>query len=304
MQPNFNYEGETTALYCSPHKVEGMVDVKKKKCIHEGCKIQPTFNYEGETTALYCSRHKVEGMRNVKSKTCIHEGCKKIPAFNNDGETNALYCSAHKLKGMRNVVSLRCIHEGCYTITNGLKKYDGYCQSCYTDLFPDNPKSRNIKVKEKAVANHLWCQDKRWEANKSIHSRGIRREPDLLIDLVDKKVIAEIDENKHDPTHYSKKKNIYSPEYDKERTKIIYEGLGKEPLIFIRFNPDKYKKKDGSTITSCWGKDQNGVCVLKNSKQNEWRQRLNALDEEIKYWMNPLNKPTEPITIVYLFYDE
>ena len=35
---------------------------------------------------IYCSAHKKDGMVNVKSKTCIYEGCKIIPAFNNFGE--------------------------------------------------------------------------------------------------------------------------------------------------------------------------------------------------------------------------
>jgi len=39
-----------------------------KICIYEGCKTQPTFNIEGETEALYCSKHKLEGMVDIKHK--------------------------------------------------------------------------------------------------------------------------------------------------------------------------------------------------------------------------------------------
>ena len=46
-QSNYNYEGETKALYCLLHKLENMVNVKKKPCIYEGCKTQSTYNYEG-----------------------------------------------------------------------------------------------------------------------------------------------------------------------------------------------------------------------------------------------------------------
>ena len=45
-----------------------MVDVISKKCIHEGCKNLPVFNVESETKALYCSVHKKEGMVNVKKR--------------------------------------------------------------------------------------------------------------------------------------------------------------------------------------------------------------------------------------------
>jgi hypothetical protein len=51
-----------------------------------------------ETTADYCFTHKLENMVNVKSKRCIHENCDKIPNFNNFGETTAEYCFTHKLK--------------------------------------------------------------------------------------------------------------------------------------------------------------------------------------------------------------
>ena len=46
-------------------------------CIEKDCKIQPVFNFEGNVKALYCYAHKLKGMVDVKSKTCIHEGCKK-----------------------------------------------------------------------------------------------------------------------------------------------------------------------------------------------------------------------------------
>jgi hypothetical protein len=112
-RPTFNTEGEANALYCATHKKEGMVDVKNKTCIHEGCRKIPIFNTEGEANALYCATHKKEGMVNVKSKTCIHEGCRKIPIFNTEGEANALYCATHKKEGMVDVKHKTCIHEGC-----------------------------------------------------------------------------------------------------------------------------------------------------------------------------------------------
>ncbi len=113
--PTFNVEGNSTSLYCSKHKLEGMVDVKNKTCIHEGCKTEPVYNVEGNPTRLYCSKHKLEGMVDVKSKTCIYEGCKTLPVYNVEGNPTGLYCFTHKLEGMVNVKSKTCIHEGCKT---------------------------------------------------------------------------------------------------------------------------------------------------------------------------------------------
>ena len=54
-------------------------------CKEKNCKTRPTFNEEGETTALYCSAHKKEGMVDVKHKTCYEEGCKTRTVFNEKG---------------------------------------------------------------------------------------------------------------------------------------------------------------------------------------------------------------------------
>ena len=72
IRPNYNKEGESTALYCSSHKLDKMVNVKDKTCIHLGCTIIPTFNKGGETKALYCAHHKLDGMADIKNKTCIY----------------------------------------------------------------------------------------------------------------------------------------------------------------------------------------------------------------------------------------
>ena len=39
-----------------------------KYCIFEICKKRSSFNFEGEKTALYCSIHKKENMIDVRSK--------------------------------------------------------------------------------------------------------------------------------------------------------------------------------------------------------------------------------------------
>ena len=42
-----------------------------RKCIEKGCNKYPTFNIEGETKALYCLEHKLEGMVNVRNNKCV-----------------------------------------------------------------------------------------------------------------------------------------------------------------------------------------------------------------------------------------
>ena len=292
-QPTYNNDGDTKGLYCYSHKKEGMVNVKDKNCIHEGCKIRPNYNNEGDTKALYCSKHKKEGMVNVKDKNCIHEGCKKQPTYNNESDTKALYCSEHKKEGMVDVKHLTCKTYLCTTRVT--KKYDGYCLFCYMNLFPDKSVSRNYKTKEYAVVEYVKTKfpDRSWIADKIIQNACSKRRPDLLLDLGYQVIIVEVDENQH---------TDYDCSCENKRIMELSQDVGHRPIVFIRFNPDDYEK-DGTNITSCWGCDKNGLCVVKKSKKNEWTDRLHVLEETISYWVSPENTTSKTIETIQLFYD-
>ncbi len=83
----------------------------------------------------------------------------------------------------------------------------------------------------------------------------------------------------------------------------ISQDINHRPLIFIRFNPDDYKKND-TNITSCWGIGSSGLCTIKKSKKKEWIERLQTLENQISYWLNPENQTNKTVEIVQLFYDE
>jgi hypothetical protein len=289
--PTFNINGETKTLYCSAHKIEGMVDVKNKTCIE--CNKQPVFNKNSETKALYCSAHKMEGMVNVISKTCIHEGCNKRPLFNINGEIKTLYCSAHKMEGMVNVISKTCKSVWCST--HSTEKYDGYCLFCYTNLFPDKPVSRNYKTKEYTVVEYIKTKfpNLNWIADKIVSGGCSKRRPDLVLDLLYQIIIVEIDENQH---------TNYDCSCENKRTMELSQDFAHRPIVFIRFNPDDYEK-NGTNVTSCWGIDKRGMCIVKKSKNSEWTERLNVLEEHINYWINPINTTNKTIETIQLFYD-
>jgi hypothetical protein len=293
-RPIYNFDGETKALYCSAHKKDNMVDVKNKTCIYPDCKKQPTYNFEGETKALYCSAHKKEDMINIVSKTCIHPDCKTRPIYNFEGETKALYCSAHKKEDMINIVSKTCKTYLCYTRVQ--EKYDGYCLYCFINLFPDKPVSRNYKTKEFAVVEYIKTKypDLTWIADKTITNGCSKRRPDLLLDLGYQIIIIEIDENQHID---------YDCSCENKRIMELSQDLAHRPIIFIRFNPDEYNNQDERIITSCWGINKNGICVVKKSKKDEWTNRLNTLEQQIDYWINPLHKIDKTVEIIQLFYD-
>jgi hypothetical protein len=329
--PSYNQKGSINALYCNAHKVEGMVNVKNKICIYPDCRKQPTYNKKGEKHGLYCSLHKIEGMVNVVSRTCIDNDCQKIPKYNNKGKKKALYCNAHKLEGMVDVKNKMCIHlncdkhpifnkegdkkplycnshklEGMVDVKNKMcksdwcstrvqKKYDGYCLFCYMNLFPDKPVCRNYKTKEFAVVEYVKTQfpNLPWVADKIINGGCSKRRPDLLLDLLYQIVIIEVDENQH---------TNYDCSCQNKRIMELSQDLGHRPIVFIRFNPDDYKENE-KNVTSCWGQDKKGICVVKKTKKNEWAQRLNVLEQHINYWLTSSNKTNKTIETIQLFYD-
>ena len=102
---------------------------------------------------MYCSIHKLDGMINVGQKNCLYNGCKTQPAFNFEEETCGLYCSLHKLDGMIIVTHKTCKTFLCSTYVSN--KYEGYCFFCYMNMFPDKPVFRNYKTKEFTIVDFV-----------------------------------------------------------------------------------------------------------------------------------------------------
>jgi Holliday junction resolvase len=142
---SYNIEGQKPR-YCVVHKLEGMVDVKNKRCEHDGCKNRASYNIEGQQP-IYCAEHKIEGMVEVKSKRCEHDGCKKYRIYNIEGQ-QPIYCAEHKLEGMVNVTSKRCDHDGC-------KKHRVYNIEGQTPIYCFNHKLEGmVNVTSKRCKNY------------------------------------------------------------------------------------------------------------------------------------------------------
>jgi hypothetical protein len=163
------------------------------------------------------------------------------------------------------------------------------------NLFPDKPVSRNYKTKEYAVVEFVKTTfpDLSWIADKKVHGGCSRRRPDLFLDLGSQIIIIEIDENQHID---------YDCSCENKRIMELSQDLGHKPVVFIRFNPDDYEK-NGTIISSCWGQNKKGLCVITKTKKTEWEERLHVLEDTIRYWIHPENTTSKMIEIIQLFYD-
>jgi hypothetical protein len=292
--PCFNYKGEKKGLYCAKHGFEfGMIDVRSRRCKQEGCSIiSPCFNKEGEKKGVYCKYHSSPDMVDVKNKRCTEHGtilgqCK--------------YCGGASYEKYLKIVTCKTI--GCEIFKNN-RKYKGYCVKCFMRAYPNEPVSRNYKIKElhvvdavqKEFPNLSWVCDKRYDFAPT--ECGSRRRPDMFCHFGKYVVIIEVDENQH---------TGYESSCENKRLCELYQDFNYAPLVFIRFNPDSYiGEKYGKNVTSCFGYDKKGICTLKKSKTIEWNTRLNLLYETIhKYGVVQDDSViTKSITTCNLWYDQ
>ena len=223
------------------------------------------------------------------SQICIHNkyksNCKECKGSS--------YCIHDKIKICCKICDGSSLCKSIWCERRKNPKYNGYCLLCFIHLFPDIPVVKNYKTKEKTVVDYIINKfpNFTWIHDKKIYDGCSKRRPDLLLDLGDNIIIIEIDENKHDN---------YDCICDNKRLMEISQDLNFRPIIFIRFNPDKYINENGEKVNSCWRINSQGFMSIKKTKTNEWNYRLRILKEQIQYWLD--NKSDKTIEIIQLFY--
>ena len=292
--PNFNIPGASKGLYCKEHKKDDMIDVVSKRCIVEGCNKYPIYNEPEETKGLYCKEHKTEGMIVVIHKRCIVEGCDKRPNFNTPGEKSGLYCLEHRENGMIDVKNKRCKNDWCETFIRN-PKYEGYCAYCFINdpKNDDKPIIKNYKTKETAVRDYI--RERYPDYDWICDTRipdGYSRRRPDLMLDLGYQVII-IEIDENQHTSYD-------CTCENKRLMELSQDIEHRNLIFIRFNPDAYKTRENKTIKSCWKIDnRSGILII--SSKSDWNNRLKVLEETLEYWIN--NKTYKMLECIELFYD-
>ena len=123
----------------------------------------------------------------------------------------------------------------------GNRKYNGFCTHCFSNIFPDDPKTANIRIKSKElkVVNYIstkydgFIHDKPFYADLEGGCCGSKRRIDLRKLINNTMLCIEIDENQHKYYIKSDENNRYDD--------LFMDFSGK--YIFIRYNPDKFIDK-------------------------------------------------------------
>jgi hypothetical protein len=283
--PSFGLITDDKPTCCKECKTEEMINIKNKKCI---CgKSQPKFGLKNDKTPTCCKDCKTPEMIDIVNKNCICGNSQ--PTFGLPSTKIATCCTKCKTDEMIDLKHEMCksnyLEEGktfeCNT--RGNKKYKGYCTRCYSYHFPLDPLTFQIKSKTKEIAVRDYINE---------NFKGFQHDIPLWIGGCDcthkrridhRKLIGntllciETDENQH--------KN-----YNKDDEETRYNDLmmihgGK--LIFIRFNPDKYKEKN-------------------KNKNPTISTRLIVLKEEIEKQIERINNEenVELLEEIFLYYDK
>ena len=267
----YNFKEEKIPIFCTKHKEENMIHLSAKRCQKEGCETIPTFNFLG-LKPIYCSAHKEYNMINLVDKLCEHESCSTIATFNFITEKNPIYCKAHKKEFMMNVVDPKCKTPNCHTIVQN--KYRGYCFYCFIHTFPEEKIAKNYLTKEKAVSNFVQNNfpSYNWIFNKTILNGTSLRRPDIYLELENRVLIVEVDENQH---------QSYDCSCENKRLVQIFQDTKFKPLIFIRFNPDKYYNTTNKLVESPWKVQKDGFVKITENEEVNWVHRLNMLKDSL-----------------------
>ncbi|AYV79723.1 MAG: hypothetical protein Faunusvirus42_8, partial [Faunusvirus sp.] len=198
-------------------------------------------------------------------------------------------CDKHKEDEHSIVVKTICrgVNGICpYDCKTGNIKYDNYCTLCFMHLYPNDPRTANIpgKSREITVINHItnnhsgqWYYDTPLWINFEGGCCTTRRRIDLRQMIHNTMLCIEIDENQHK----------YHTSHDEfmRYNEILCDFTCK--YIFIRYNPDSYKKNN-----------------IKSNTPLE--KRLKYLDNEVIKQIERINtdQNTDLLEIIHLFYDE
>lgn len=284
-QAAYNFPGELKPINCYLHKIPGMVNLLFKSCNAEGCYTSATFGYSGELP-IKCKKHSLENMLGNPRAKCKHEKCYNF-AICGTVSGKPLTCVEHILPHYKQLTSRKCVNCGDFDILDENLK----CIMCNPNSFKDKnthfKQNQVIEMLKASQHNNFVSVDKAIDVIKEC---GDNYRPDVYYNALTHCVILEIDEGMH--------KN-YNDYCERVRMYNIAQGLGL-PTIFIRYNPDRYKDKNGNYVDP--------TPMIRKEKLLEMISycktaipKYNEEDEEEDGEEN--GEENEFIRVIYLFYD-
>ena len=213
-------------------------------------------------------------------KSCHPDKCKICRKNNIHRQGFCLSCDPQyrcKLCSLYTVTKLK-------TVKSTLEKVR-LCEDCFYKSYPNERIPRRFKRKQNYIHDKLVDSygENFFEYDKRIEGGCSSRKPDWFKDCITHSIIIECDEDRHENN---------STICEHKRLMILFEDLGNRPIVFIRFNPDKYGNTKG-----CFTFDDlnNVIC-----DEEEFSKRFEKLKGVIND--NIVNIPQKEVDVIKLFY--
>lgn len=176
-----------------------------------------------------------------------------------------------------------CTHCKHARVTN--PHFEGHCFACYCQLNPDKKLPRRFMLKENHVHDYLREQfpDVNLVHGQATQCDEFKRRPDWVIDCFKYVVVIECDEDCH---------RSYDTQCETKRMMEILLDFNKRPVVFIRFNPDRFEGD------SCFSFDEKNKLVVNDT----WHTRKIDLKNAIQKHLD--TAPQKECTVEFLFYAE
>ncbi len=233
-QPNFGEKGGKAEYCrkCAREYLEKPFDLKHPTCeCGTECVTRADFGIPGQKPTS-CVQHRHPRMVPHPRKQCEVKGCRELALWGYR-ITQRLHCDGHAIEGERKFIGEPCQNCG----QNDILSAQGVCHTCDPDNFE---KARMFKQNEVKA----WLDGNGYKG-KYVYDRApdrgvcIKNRPDFRFDCESHMVILEVDEFQHCGGNYT-------PECDFVREYNLAQALGM-PTVFLRYNPDPYKAKNGKT---------------------------------------------------------
>lgn len=302
--------GEYTEEFCTTHKLEHHIHIKAIICEFVGCSTTAYYGDPITKVRQFCCKHKLENHINFKNNpVCKFPNCKIIPVFGDPINGVVEFCKQHKLKNHIRLKKAVCEFPGCLITKNfGFPGYspkfctthkelgmvvsptkykpDEFktCEYCLTKIYPTDQFCKICKVyanlgttidrkhKESSIKLLLHSNNIIFTHDLKIKSGCSQKRPDFVIDLPRSTIIIEVDEHQH-------LRSSYTPECEIIRMRQIFFDVGLDTMIFIRYNPDKYKP---------------GPCIPDETRKTYLLELIQFLTTDDTY---------KGLGVIYLFYD-
>ena len=179
----------------------------------------------------------------------------------------------------------------------GNPKFDNYCYNCFKNFFPNDKRCKSNRLRkqnyihENIIMNNELFKENLYSYDIQIDSEcSSRKRPDWMFDMGIYSIILECDEDQHTGKNYTS--------CDSKRDMELMIDLGNRPIIFIRFNPDKYTSKRKTKVKGCFNEKTYIV------RKTEFNKRSKKLIKVLTKWIEYNDIPEKEVTTEYLFFDD